>query len=293
VVVGTEVSARGRIVILVAAVLSLVLSAFGGEAALEVTGPERADRVVDQLAKLAGLGPSENARSKLPVGVTQEGGPAWVTEAVQGAVERHPSLELSDNGLGLVRVEVVESGSAIAMRGGLYRQGWNLRSEHPLRMRGVPWIPMSALFIGLGVMAYTRRMGIGFAVAGVAAQLVDRAVSWPDAFVAVPWAAQLRDGPVGQSVVELALSVPESGVALGAGVVTLCMVLVAFDHRRSSGKGGAMFAAGMAGVLGGVLWVEAAARCGMSGWIGTGVGAASILAMALAWGQQGRTLRRA
>lgn len=291
--VGTEVSARGRIVIIVAAVLSLVLSAFGGEAAVVGTGPERADRMVDQLTQLAGLGPSENARSKLPVGVTQDGGPAWVTEAVQGAVERHPSLELSDNGLGLVRVEVVEDGTSIALRGGLYRQGWNLRSEHPLRMRGTPWIPMLALAVGLGVMAYSRRMGLGFAVSGVAAQLLDRIVGWPDAFVAVPWTAQLRDGPLGRSVVDLALAVPDSGVAIGAGVVTLCTILVAFDHRRSSGKGGAMFAASMAGVLGVILWAEAAARCGVTGWIGTGVGAASILAMALAWGQQGRTLRRA
>lgn len=291
--VGTEVSARGRIVIIVAAVLSLVLSAFGGEAAVEATGPERADRLVDQLTQLAGLGPAEHARSKLPVGVAQEGGPAWVTEAVQGAVERHPALELSDNGLGLVRVEVVEDGAAIALRGGLYRQGWNLRSEHPLRMRGAPWIPMLALAFGLGAMAYSRRMGVGLVLGGVVAQLLDRVVAWPDAFVAVPWTAQLRDGPVGRSVVELALAVPDSGVAIGAGVVTLCMILVAFDHRRSSGKGGAMFVVGMAGVVGVILWVEAAARCGMTGWIGTGAGAASILAMALAWGQQGRTLRRA
>ncbi|MCR9165295.1 MAG: hypothetical protein ACE37F_26715 [Nannocystaceae bacterium] len=289
---GTEVSARGRVVIVVAAVLSLVLSAFGGSAALEATGPERAERMLDQIADLAGLAPSANARAKLPVGVVQEGGPAWVTEAVQGAVQRHPSLELSERGLGLVRVEVVDAGDAIAMRGGLYRQGWNLRSEHPLRMRATLWIPMLALAVGLGAMAYVRRMGVGFAVAGAAAQALDAMVPWPDAFVPVPWTAALRDGPVGRSVVELALWMPDTGVAIGAGVVTLCMVLVAFDHRRSSGKGGAMFATGMAGVLGGILWVEAAARCGMTGWIGTPVGAASILAMALAWGQQGRTLRR-
>ena len=286
-------SARVRIVVGVAVLISLVLTAFGAAAALPQAAPERAHRVVAQLVALAGLEPSDDPRSQLPVRVNQEGGPLWVRGAVEDAVGSDPAVRLSDDGLGIVRVEVVADDTHLAMRGSLFRQGWNLRSEQPLRMRVLPWIPMLALAVGLGVMALTRRMGVGLAVAGASAQLLDWLVAWPEAFVAVPWSAQVRDGPLGAGVIELALALPDAGVAVGAGVVTLCMVLVAFDHRRSSGKGGALLAAGLAGVLGLVVWLEAAARCGMAGWIGTAAGAASILAMALAWGQQGRTLRRA
>jgi len=280
-------------VVIVAAVLSLVLSAFGAAAALPDAGVERSQRLVEQLARLAGLEPSDDARSRLPVRVNQEGGPLWVAPAVEAAVDEHQGFERVTDGLGIIRVEVVADDTHVAMRGGLFRQGWNLRAEHPLRVRAVPWIPMLALALGLGAMRFFGRMGVGFAVAGVAAQLLDAAVAWPDAFVAVPWQAAVRDGPVGSAVTALALALPDAAVAVGAGVVTLCLVLVVFDHRRSSGKGGTMLAAGMLGVLGMLVWVEAAARCGMGAWIGTAVGAASILAMALAWGQQGRTLPRA
>lgn len=291
--VATEVSTRSQGIVGAAVLVSLLLTLFGASAALPSAGPERADRVVAQLVALAGLEASDDPRSKLPVRVNQEGGPLWLTDAVEAAVERDPALRLTDDGVGLVRVEVVSDETHLALRGGLFRQGWNLRSEHPLRVRVVPFIPMLALALGLGAVVFTRRRGIGFAVAGIVAQALDRLVGWPDAFVDVPWTAQLRDGPLGGAVIDLARAMPDSGVALGAGVVTLCMVLVAFDHRRSSGKGGAMLAAGLAGALGLTVWLEAAARCGMAGWIGTAAGAGSILAMALAWGQQGRTLRRA
>ncbi len=277
-----------------AVVLSLVCSLLGAAASLEGAGQERAQRLVEQLVRLAALESEEGTdpRRKLPVRVNQEGGPLWVSSAVEAAVAEQPSLILSDDGIGIVRVEVLSDDTHLALRGGLYRQGWNLRSEHPLQVRVKPWVPMLSLALGLLVMTLSRRMGVGFAVAGVAAEVIDAALDWPAGFLAIPWQAQVRDGPVGSAVIDLALGLPESAVAVGAGVVTLCTVLVAFDHRRSSGKGGAMMAAGLLGVLGLLVWAEAAARCGMGPWIGTAAGAASSLAMALAWGQQGRTLRR-
>lgn len=287
-------SGRARGVAAVAAVLSLVLSMFGAASALEEAGVERSTRVVEQLVRLAALDSEDGVdpRRRLPVRVNQEGGPLWVTPAVEAAVTEQPSLVLADDGVGIVRMEVLSDETHLALRGGLFRQGWSLRSEHPIQVRIKPWIPMLALALGLVVMTLSRRMGVGFAVAGVAAQLLDVAVAWPTEFIGIPWRSQVRDGPIGSAVIDLALGLPDTAVAVGAGVVTLCMVLVAFDHRRSSGKGGAMLAAGLLGVLGIMIWAEAAARCGMGPWIGTAAGAASILAMALAWGQQGRTLRR-
>jgi hypothetical protein len=212
---------------------------------------------------------------------------------VEQAVDAHRGFELRDDGIGIVRVEVVADDTHAALRGSLFRQGWNLRSEHPLRVRVVPWIPMLALALGLAVAVVSRRIGVGLAAAGASAQALDVLVAWPEAFVAVPWTDQLRDGPLGSAVIDLAVGLPDTAVAIGAGVITLCMVLVAFDHRRSSGKGGVLLAAGLFGVLGLLVWLEAATRCGFGAWIGTAAGATSILAMALAWGLQGRTLRRA
>lgn len=288
-------STGARTIAVAAVVLSLVLSMFGAASALEDAGYERAQRVVEQIVHLAALESEEGGdpRSRLPVSVNQEGGPLWVTAATEAAVETQPSLVLDDDGVGTVRMEVISDDRHLALRGGLYRQGWNLRSEHPLQVRVTPWVPMLGLALGLLAMMLSRRMGVGFAVAGVTAQLIDAALGWPAEFLAVPWQSQVRDGPVGSAVIDLALGLPDSGVAIGAGVVTLCTVLVAFDHRRSSGKGGTLMAAGLLGVLGILVWIEAAARCGMGPWIGTAAGAASILAMALAWGQQGRTLPRA
>lgn len=286
---------RARALVAAAVFLSLVLSMFGAASALPDAGAERAQRVVEQLVRLAALEAEAGAqpRTKLPVRVNQEGGPLWVSAAVEAAVREQPSLMLADDGVGIVRMEVISDPTHLALRGSLYRQGWNLRSEHPLQVRVAPWGPMFALALGCAAMAFSRRMGVGFAVAGVAAQVIDAALDWPADFLAIPWQAQVRDGPVGSFVIELALGLPDAAVAVGAGVVTLCTMLVAFDHRRSSGRGGAMMAAGLLGVLGLLLWTEAAARCGMGPWIGTAAGAASILAMALAWGQQGATLRRA
>lgn len=282
-----------RLVVIGAVLVSMLLSLFGAASALPDAGAERATRVVAQLGQLAGLeGESPDPRSVLPVRVNQEGGPLWVAPAVEEAVRAHPSFRLAEDGVGIVRVEVVHDEAHVALRGSLYRQGWNLRSEHPVRVRVMPWLPMLALALGLGVAAWSRRIGVGLAVAGALAQLESQ-VGWPSSFPSVPWSDQVRDGPLGGAVIDLAVSLPDTAVAFGAGIVTLCMVLVAFDHRRSSGKGGAMLAGGMLGVLGVLIWCEAAARCGMGPWIGTAAGAGSILAMALAWGQLGRTLRRA
>ncbi len=281
--------------VVAAALLSVLLSTLGASEALPEAAPERASTAVAQLVRLAGLssGAREASTPALGVHVNQEGGPMWVTPAIEAAVEGQPALELRPDGVAVVRVEVLADATHLALRSSLYRQGWNLRGEAPLRQRVVPWIPMIALLLGLAAWRVSRRVGIGLVVAGCAGQLLDRAVAWPEAFVSVPWSTQLCDGPLGHAVIALAVGLPDAAVAMGAGVVTLCVILVGFDHKRSSGQGGALLAAGVLGAAGFVAWIEAAARCGLGAWIGTAVGAASILAMALAWGLHARTLPRA
>ncbi|MEM6290239.1 MAG: hypothetical protein AAGA54_03210 [Myxococcota bacterium] len=280
--------------VLVLVLLSVALSFIGIGTALEGAAPERARHVVSTLARLGGLqGTDGEVGRPLRVSVNQEGGPLWVTPAVEAAAQAHPAFEVVDDGLGVIRVEVLADDAHLALRGGLYRQGWNLRTEHPLRIRVLPWIGVLSLGLGLGLAYLTRRLGWGLLASGLLAQGFASSVGWPADVPAVDWSQAVRDGPLGRAVIELALSLPDSAVAIGAGIVTLCLVLVGFDHRRSAGRGGTLLVAGTLGAAGLVAWGEAAARVGMIAWMGTGAGVASILAMALAWGLGRRTLRRA
>ncbi len=280
--------------VLALVLLSLALSFLGVASGLENTAPERARHVVATLAHLGGLQGSDGEVGRpLRISVNQEGGPLWVTPAVEAAAQAHPAFEVVGDGVGTIRVEVIADDAHLALRGGLYRQGWNLRTEYPARIRVLPWIGMLSLGLGLAIAFGTRRLGWGLLSAGLLAQGLASALAWPAEVPEVPWAEAVRDGPLGRAVIDLALSLPDSAVAIGAGIVTLCLVLVGFDHRRSSGQGGALLVAGTLGAVGLVAWVEAAARVGVIAWMGTTPGVGSILAMALAWGVGRRTLRRA
>ncbi len=282
----------GNAVVWGLAVLAMVAAFFQAADALPHAGVERAARLVDRLAELGGLterGGRVTARP-LAVAVNQEGGPLWVQSAVTDAATTHAAYVVSAPAPNLIRVEVIADETHVAMLGGLYRQGWNLRNERPLRVRILPWIPILALAGGLWVFAWTRRSGWGLAVAGVAAQGFAAMVAWPPDVPTVSWTDAVRDGPLGASIIELAARLPDASVAVGAGIVTLCGVLIAFDHRRSSGRGGVLLAAGLLGATGLLVWLEAAARCGFLGWMTTAAGIVAVLAMALAWGVQARTL---
>jgi hypothetical protein len=93
----------------------------------------------------------------------------------------------------------------------------------------------------------------------------------------------VREGPIGGALVAWARGLPDSSLAIGAGVIVLCTILVVFDHRRSPSRGGMVLVRGLVGVAGLLLWLEAAARSGLFGWARTGAGALALVVLVAAW----------
>lgn len=271
--------------------LAVLLSLFNGDA-LQSAGQERAARVVDGLARLGGLVSStgEPTSRALKVHVVQDGGPSWVSEAVEAALSDHPAYEVTERSPSMVRIEVIADADHLALRGSLFRQGWNLGTEFPMRIRVLPWIPFVALALGWIVVRWRRRMVWGAVVTASTAVVLDRVIGWPADIPVIPWVDDVRAGPLSAAFIDVASRLPDSSIALGAGVVTLCAVLIVFDHRRSSGRGGKLMASGLLAVGCGAIGLEVAARCGLLPWIGTPAGAGAAFSMALAWGLQARTL---
>ena len=118
-------------------------------------------------------------------------------------------------------------------------------------------------------------------LAGIVAQLLLWARPWPADFVRPSLQATWREGPLGHAVVALARALPDASVAIGAGVVTLCAVLMIFDHRRSPEEGGGLVARGMLAMLGLLALVEASLRAGLVPWV-TQVGGVLALGGAVA-----------
>jgi hypothetical protein len=77
--------------------------------------------------------------------------------------------------------------------------------------------------------------------------------------------------------------VPDSALTLALFVAVLSGVLVVIDHRRSARRGGWMLASGLAGVFGGLLWLEAAGRTALFAWGSTAWGWVALLGLTGAW----------
>lgn len=225
-------------------------------------------RDLDRIAELANLrlppGPAD-AWPTMPVTVVQEGGPTWITEEAAAAVEADDVFTRGEPHL--LRVEVIEHARTYGLRGQLWRQGWSLRAPDPLWVAAAPWVVLLSALAGAGWAGLRRRLAGGMGVAGLLAQLLWLGLPWAPEFVRPSLEQTWREGPLGHFVVGLARALPEASVAIGAGVVTLCAVLMIFDHRRSPDEGGGLLAAGLLGVLGLLAWVEASLRAGLLPWL--------------------------
>jgi hypothetical protein len=238
-------------------------------------------RDLERIAALAGLDGLDDGRATLPVTVVQEGGPTWIAEEAEAAVEADPVFVRGEPHL--LRVEVVEHRGTFGVRGQLWRQGWSLRAPQPRWAQPAPWIVLVAALAGAGWVWQRRSVVGGLVVAGVVAQALLRVRPWPPGFVRPSLPATWREGPLGDGVVALARALPDASVAFGTGLVTLCAVLMLFDHRRSPDAGGGIVVRGMLGVLGGLALVEASVRAGLVPWGGQLGGALALGGAAGLW----------
>jgi hypothetical protein len=234
------------------------------------------------LARSSGL---QDAPTPLPVFVQQEGGPLWVTDVLTDVVRDTRWLHPDPASHHRVHAEVVAVDGAWALRLSLWRQGWTLRNAAPQRVHVAPWVPTASAIAGAIAAVAGIRIGLGLAAAGLLAQLLVLAL--PGVPVPTNTALQGRagpsDGPFGQWVVEQARMLPDASVAVGLGLVAVCLVLVALDHRRSREKGGAWVLWGLCGVAGMLAWVEAGARAGLLAYANTQAGLVGLLGLAGLW----------
>lgn len=242
-----------------------------------------------ELGRLAGVrgADTEPMGSPLPVDVVQQGGELWVGQAVASAVEADPAFTRGD-GPHLIQVEVVATPPVYAVRLGLWRRGWSLGPPRPVVARAAAWIAWLAAAVG--ALAYARGLAAGPALAatGALAQAGTSSLPWPGPSAAPALSEQWTEGPMGAALRLLAERLPDATTAVGIGVIVGCIVLAAFDHRRSRGRGGWLLVTGVVGAIGVVAWIEAAARVGVlgsmaqvAGWI------AALGACGLWWAARG------
>lgn len=268
------------------AVLAVLLSLVGllateGEAVARGVVRAALLRDLDRLAALAGIDRRTDPRATLPVTVVQEGGPTWISAEAEAAVEADPVFVHGEPHL--LRVEVIEHEGTFGVRSQLWRQGWSLRAPDPLWVRPAPWIVLAALLAGAG-WAWRRRSATGgLVLAGLVAQVLLLVRPWPADVPRASLQATWREGPLGHGVVALARALPDASVAIGAGIVTLCAVLMIFDHRRSPEEGGGLVARGMLAVLGLLALAEASLRAGLVPWVSQPPGMLALAGAAGAW----------
>lgn len=231
------------------------------------------------LDRLAGVRGDDGAARGQPVSVRLEvTGPPWVQEAARQAVAEDPTYTLGDGPHRLIG-EFAIDGRAAAARWSLERRGWALHAPSPTTRRIMPALAMVPLC--LGALAYRRWRRAAWIVPAVAATaaLLSFAWPWPSGSPPPSVGAQLEASPWLAPIVGFARSMEQTGVALAAGVITLCLVLAWFDHRRSRERGSP--AAGVAVVLGAAVWGEAAGRLSVWPWLGTAAGLLAVVGLAV------------
>ena len=279
---------RARVALVVVAALSvvalLVSTAVDTEAASQRAARTALSSILVQLGTKAGV---RDASGKvtlrpLPVEAALEGGPLSLRADLEAAIEADPAFELGDSPH-LVRVEVIGSERAYGLAGSLFRQGWYDRLPHPVRVRIAPWVATITGVFGLLVAFAVRRVGAGLAATGVAAQATLAVLPWEVPLAPSSWTVAVQEGPLGATVIHWARGLPDQTVAIGIGVVVLCVILIYFDHKRSPKRGGLLLAGGIVGAAGLLLWVEAAARAGLLGWGPSTAGILALSILAVAW----------
>lgn len=286
--------------LLVAALLGVIAACLGalwagGTATREAATYSLARRSIDELALLAGLADDHGKLLRdepMAVEVIADGGPLWVLDAVERAAEQSPWFTI-DASPHLLRSEIIDERGGVALQLHLWRGGWELREPQPYRVRIAAWAAVLAGLLGAVAATYTRKLSIGLASAGVLAQLllaIDPlpAELFPPQRLLAAWA----EGPLFGPLFTKIQAMSTMSMAAASAVVAACLVLVAFDHRRSRGQGGdvGLGSAGLAAVIGSfgaLAWIEAASRgslfaaCDLrfgawSGWL-------ALLGLIVAW----------
>lgn len=239
------------------------------------------------LGMLAGLRDARGnpaVANPIAVMVVQDGGPTWVRGAVEAAASRDAVWSPSPSSPHLLRVAVVEGEATMALGFSLYRQGWNLARPQPVRLHHAPASSVVAAAVGTAVARRWRAPAWGLALAGGAAQGFAALASWPEPPGAGEGSTAWSEGPLGLVVRALARHLTDGAEAVLVGLIVLCLVLVAFDHRRSRRRGGRLLVAGLVGALGAAAWFEASLRTGWLGFAVTPPGiATAMLVIVGAW----------
>ncbi len=284
---------RGLLVVaLVGVVLAcLALAWLGGQATRAAALSGLAGRSLADLALLAGLRDDQGQLLRdepFAVEVVQDGGSLWIAPAIEVAVDDSPWFA-TGNSPHLLRVEVVEDSRALALQLHLWRGGWELRSPEPLRVRTTPWIIVVAGLLGAVTAVVVRRASLGLALAGALAQFL-LAMFTPTRELFAPQTTWVEwgTGPLFGRVLPWVEALTAFELAIAAGLVTLCLVLVGFDHRRSkaSADGLNLTSAGVLALLGtvGLLGlVEAMFRSGFAASLGLWPGWLALAGLLLAW----------
>ncbi|HLT39126.1 MAG TPA: hypothetical protein VK034_22735 [Enhygromyxa sp.] len=259
--------------LVVAALLGVILACLGallaqGTATRQAATHGLARRSIDELALLAGLADDEGKLLRdqpMAVEVIADGGPLWVLDVVGRAAEQSRWFTVGSSPH-LLRGEVIDERGGVALQLHLWRGGWELREPTPRRVRIAAWAAVLAGLLGAVAATYAGRLSVGLATAGVFGQLllaVDPLPSelFPPEGVFSAWSS----GPLFGDAIAAIRAMSPLQVALAAAVVAACLVLVAFDHRRSRGQGGDLGLgwAGIAAVFGSfgaIAWLEAASR---------------------------------
>jgi len=273
------------------------LGGFAGALALALASPAagaRSQQLAVQarlalldLGTLAGLRDDTGqavVTAPIRVMVVQDGGPTWVHEAVERAASRDPVWAPIPTSPHLLRLTVVEGEATMAVGLALYRQGWNLARPQPLRLQHTPSTAIVAAAAGTAVARRWGARAWGLLAAGLLAQLGSRWATWPEPPGSGSWGLACAEGPLGLGVRMLASRLSEDAEGWLVGLVVACLVLVAFDHRRSRDRGGRWLVGRLVGVFGAVTWLEATSRTGWLGFALTPFGfAAAILVIVAAW----------
>jgi hypothetical protein len=212
-----------------------------------------------------------------------------VRRAVQASVAESPYFQESDETQNALRVETLESDGELALQLHLLRQGWEVRAPEPRRIRVMPWIAVLAGVLGAFVALVFRRASAGLLLAGVLGQLLLAFVPAGELPLRkLSWTEEVASGPMLEPIIQFVRGWGPMGTAIAGGIVVFCMVLVAFDHRRSKDRDESMGLGG-AGILsllatfGMVSWAECAMRGSMVHGMFTWQGALAWVALLAAW----------
>ena len=281
--------------LLVVAVVGLLLACLalpwlGGAATREAALASLASRSLDDLALLANLRDDQGTLLRdepFPVEVVQDGGSLWILPAIEHAVDESPWFQ-TGNSPHLLRVEVIEDPRALALRLHLWRGGWELRSPEPLRIRTQPWVLVVGGLLGAVGAVLVRRASMGLALAGVLAQLLLAFVVPPvDVFAPQTNWLEWQSGPLFGRLLPWIAAMRSIDLAIALGVITLCLVLVGFDHRRSKSHDDLnLVSASLLALLGSagvIALVEAAFRSGFVASLSHAWGLLALFGLVLAW----------